>query len=78
MQSAALLCLSGLKPPGSASSIQIQAKNSEALIREGLYLDSAEYVGGFWVVETSSLELGAKSGDCFSCAGRGSAVYAHH
>lgn len=55
MQSAGLIVfVGGLMPPGSARSIQIQA-NGEALIKQGLYLKSDEHVGGFWVIETSSL-----------------------
>lgn len=45
----------GLKPPGTARSITVQA-NGDMVIREGLYLNSDEHVGGFWVVETGSID----------------------
>ena len=56
MRSAGIIVfVAGLMPPGSAKSIRIQA-NGEMHIKQGLYLDSNEHVGGFWVVETHGLD----------------------
>lgn len=56
MRSAGIIVfVGGLNAPASARSIQIQA-NGEARVTSGLYLDSSEYVGGFWVVETPDLD----------------------
>ncbi|HSI28045.1 MAG: YciI family protein [Methylophilus sp.] len=56
MRSAGIIVfVGGLMPPGSAKSIRIQA-NGEMHIKQGLYLDSNEHVGGFWVVETPGLD----------------------
>ncbi len=45
----------GLQQPESARSIHVQA-NGEVDINEGVYLKSGEHVGGFWVIETISLD----------------------
>jgi hypothetical protein len=50
-----IVFVGGLMPPRSARSIRIH-KNGEAIIKQGLYLNSSEHVGGFWVVETTNLD----------------------
>lgn len=45
----------GLRPPSSARSLRTQADGT-VLVTEGLYLESNEYVGGFWVLEVADLE----------------------
>jgi hypothetical protein len=56
MRSAGIIVfVGGLNAPASARAIQIQA-DGEARVTAGLYLDSSEYVGGFWVVETPDLD----------------------
>lgn len=55
------LFVGGLQPPKSAKSLQTQP-NGEMLISNGLYLDSQEYVGGFWVLELSDMDEALKWG----------------
>jgi len=45
----------GLRPTSSAKSLRVLA-NGEVIITEGPYLGATEYVGGFWVLETASLD----------------------
>lgn len=45
----------GLQPPGTAKSLRPQPDGTVAAT-DGKYLDSKEYVGGFWVLEAASLE----------------------
>ena len=45
----------GLHPAGSAKSLQARL-DGRVVIADGPYLKTAEHVGGFWVLETASLE----------------------
>lgn len=45
----------GLQPRHTARSLRPQADGG-VLISEGPYLQTTEHVGGFWVLETASLE----------------------
>jgi hypothetical protein len=45
----------GLQPISKAKSLRRHA-NGEVLISDGLYLETAEHVGGFWVLDVASLE----------------------
>jgi hypothetical protein len=45
----------GLQPVSSARSLRAQP-NGKVLITDGPYLESKEYIGGFWVLEAASLE----------------------
>jgi hypothetical protein len=45
----------GLQPPSSARSVQARP-DGEVLVSDGPYLESKEYVGGFWVLEAADLD----------------------
>lgn len=45
----------GLHPARSAKSLRAQA-NGEVLVTDGPCLKTTEHVGGFWVLETASLD----------------------
>lgn len=45
----------GLQSETRAKSLQVQA-SGEVLVSDGLYLKTAEHVGGFWVLEATDLE----------------------
>jgi hypothetical protein len=45
----------GLQPVSSARSLRAQ-RDGKVLITDGPYLESKEYIGGFWVLEAASLE----------------------
>ena len=48
----------GLGEPGSAT--VIDNRNGEAVFSDGPYLESKEYVAGFWVVEAPDLDVALK------------------
>ncbi len=43
----------GLQPISTATSIE-RKPNGEMLVRDGTYLNTNEYVDGFWILETST------------------------
>ena len=45
----------GLRPPSSARSLRVRP-DGKVLITDGPYLETKEYVGGFWVLEVADLE----------------------
>lgn len=45
----------GLQTPGTAKSLRRQPDGS-VIISDGLYLETTEYVGGFWVLEVATLD----------------------
>ncbi|WP_027470102.1 YciI family protein [Deefgea rivuli] len=45
----------GLQPISEAKSLRLQ-DDGEVSISDGLYLNTAEHIGGFWVLEVASLE----------------------
>jgi hypothetical protein len=45
----------GLRPESSATSLRPQA-DGEALITDGPYLETKEYVGGLWVLDVADLD----------------------
>lgn len=45
----------GLHPTSSAKSLRTQP-NGDVVISDGAYLKAEEYVGGFWVLETTDLD----------------------
>ena len=45
----------GLQPPSRAVSLRLQPEG-EARATPGLYLQTGEHVGGFWVLEVADLE----------------------
>ncbi|HWM71364.1 MAG TPA: YciI family protein [Steroidobacteraceae bacterium] len=45
----------GLQPVSSARSLRVRP-DGKVLITDGPYLESKEYIGGFWVLEAASLE----------------------
>ncbi len=45
----------GLRPPSSATSLNLQP-NGEVLITDGPFLETKEYVDGFWVLECKNLD----------------------
>lgn len=45
----------GLQPPDSAKSLRMQP-NGELLSSNGLFLNSKEHVGGFWVLDVTDLD----------------------
>lgn len=50
-----IVFVGGLTAPDCARSIKLEA-NGKILVNKGLYLGVAEHVGGFWVIETTSLD----------------------
>ena len=51
----------GLQAASSAKSLRAQP-NADVLITDGPYLESKEYVGGFWVLEAADLDEALKWG----------------
>lgn len=49
------LFVGGLQPPSSARSVQARP-DGEVLVTDGPYLESKEYVGGFWVLEAADVD----------------------
>lgn len=49
------LFVGGLKPVAQAVSLRAQP-DGKMLVTDGPYLETKEHVGGFWVLETDSLE----------------------
>jgi hypothetical protein len=45
----------GLAAPATAT--VVDARNSEPVFTDGPYLESKEYIGGFWIIEASHLDL---------------------
>jgi|SRR5580698_6903705 hypothetical protein len=45
----------GLSPASSAKSLRAQP-DGKVLITDGPYLETKEHIGGFWVLETASLD----------------------
>ncbi|PPD56281.1 MAG: hypothetical protein CTY10_05010 [Methylotenera sp.] len=50
-----IIFVGGLRPISSAKSLRLQ-NNGEVLVSDGLYLNTTEHVGGFWVLEVVNLE----------------------
>ena len=48
----------GLGEPGSAT--VIDNRNGDAVFSDGPYLESKEYVAGFWVIEAPDLDVALK------------------
>jgi hypothetical protein len=48
----------GLEPPSSAT--VIDNRGAEAMITDGPFLESKEYLGGFWVIEAADLDVALK------------------
>lgn len=44
----------GLHPPTSATTVRI--KDDQALITDGPYAETKEYLGGFWILEAADLD----------------------
>jgi hypothetical protein len=44
----------GLHPATSATTVR--AKDSEVLVTDGPYLETKEYLGGFWIIEVADLD----------------------
>ncbi len=55
MAAGVIIFVGGLRPTGSAKSLRLQ-NNGEVLISDGLYLNTQEHVGGFWVLEVVNLD----------------------
>lgn len=49
------LFVGGLQPVRNARSLRAQS-DGKVLVTDGPYLETKEHVGGFWVLETDSLE----------------------
>ncbi len=45
----------GLASPGSAT--VVDGRDGEAVFTDGPYLESKEYVGGFWIIEAADLDV---------------------
>lgn len=45
----------GLQPPSSATALRVRP-GGKLLITDGPYLETKEYIGGFWVLEASDLD----------------------
>ncbi len=50
-----VIFVGGLCPISNAKSLRLQ-NNGEVLVSDGLYLNTAEHVGGFWVLQVVNLE----------------------
>jgi hypothetical protein len=48
----------GLSTPGNAT--VIDNRNSEAVFTDGPYVESKEYVAGFWIVDAADLDVALK------------------
>jgi hypothetical protein len=48
----------GLAPPGTAT--VVDNRGEEALFTDGPFLESKEYLGGFWIVEAPDLDVALK------------------
>ena len=48
----------GLGPPGSATVIDNRGR--EALFSDGPFLESKEYIAGFWIIEAPDLDVALK------------------
>ena len=48
----------GLAAPSSAT--VIDNRGAEALVTDGPFLESKEYLGGFWIVEAADLDVALK------------------
>lgn len=61
----------GLQPPRTAKSIQTDA-NGKVVVSDGSYLESAtkEYVGGFWILDATSMDEAVEWGRKASIACR--------
>lgn len=53
-ESGALLFGGGLQPPSTAKTID--ASGDTPVIVDGPFVEAAEYVGGFWVIEAADLD----------------------
>ena len=51
----ARLFAGGLEPPAKAKSLR-RAPGGKVLITDGPYIESKEYVGGFWILEAADME----------------------
>lgn len=49
--SGALICAGGLMPPSSA--VTVDGTGPEPTTTNGPYVEAAEYLGGFWVIEAA-------------------------
>lgn len=45
----------GLHPPGEAKSVQLRS-NGVTLVQDGPHIDTAEHIGGLWVLEAVDLD----------------------
>ena len=48
----------GLEPPGSAT--VIDSRGEEAMVTDGPFLESKEYLVGFWIIEVADLDVALK------------------
>ena len=48
----------GLEPPSSAT--VIDNRGGEAMFTDGPFLESKEYLGGFWIIEAADLDVALK------------------
>ncbi|MGH3385792.1 MAG: YciI family protein [Nocardioidaceae bacterium] len=48
----------GLAPPSAAT--VIDNRGGEALLTDGPFLESKEYLGGFWIIEAPDLDVALK------------------
>jgi hypothetical protein len=67
----ARIFVGGLRSPNSATSIRWQT-NGEVLITDGPFLESKEYVDGFWVLECGDLDEALEWGRKAAAACEGS------
>lgn len=51
----------GLRPPEAVRSIRRQADGATS-VTEGLYLDSAEHIGGLWVLDVADMDAALEWG----------------
>ncbi len=49
------LFVGGLQSPGTAKSVQ-KPVDGKIVVTDGPYLDTREYIGGFWVLQAESME----------------------
>jgi hypothetical protein len=50
----------GLAAPGSAT--VIDNRSEEAMVTDGPFLESKEYIAGFWIIEAADLDVALKLG----------------
>lgn len=50
-----VIFVGGLDSPGKAKSVRVKS-DGQVLVTDGPYIETKEHIGGFWVLETASLD----------------------